>query len=375
MAAMARRYDGRSSPAPSKLRITTSKATKRASSASVLSALGVRDPEKALDPPSPTSVQTGRSSLSDSVSPQSDSKRPSKLHNFFGHRPPSELITTHLTEYFPNTEKKVLQRTARHSMLRTNALSSAGKRDSGISWNTTLPSRFSSSTQGSATRASMSSTRNSFSSHIAAPPLPGQSFEASASSPEDLPRVSLSTDDGRSIELDSELNHSSLGVRPIPKSDYSPQLLPPIPFPTESLSESMESITGGNRMSRRMSRTMSGASKRNSVMEIRPTRDRTDTASLMTVDEITAEVESRRESKTVEDDDLDDFMGDEEEEEAFTEIESEETTLKDEEEVIVDEGTLEMEADGSDSDEEDEPGMSYRFDLGVLPTFFPVGHS
>jgi mitogen-activated protein kinase kinase kinase len=98
---------------------------------------------------------------------------------------------------------------------------------------------------------------------------------------EELPRMSLSTEDGRSVDL--------IDVE-------KPQLLPPIPFPTESLSESMEGITGGVRQ-RPVSRATSIASKRMSYMtELRSKRDRSDTASLMTVGEITAEVESRRAS-------------------------------------------------------------------------------
>lgn len=242
----------------------TSRNTKRASSISILSGLGVSNPERALEPPSPTS---GR------LSP-SGSKRPSKLRNFFGQRPPSELITTHLTEFFPNAEKKVLGR-ARNSMMR--------KRDSVVSFGNgnafaggsgqVMPSRFSSSTQGS---------RSSTSTHP--PPVPDKSDH-----PDGLPRVSLSTEDGRSMDLDL---------------DRSPQLLPPIPFPSQPLSDSMDDIdSGAVPRSQRMSRTASIASKRLSYMtELRSKRDPSDTASLMTVDEITANVESRRESG---DDDLD----------------------------------------------------------------------
>ncbi|EDR14309.1 uncharacterized protein LACBIDRAFT_244596, partial [Laccaria bicolor S238N-H82] len=116
-----RRLDDRSaSPSPGQ----TSRSTKRASSISILSGLGVHDPEKALDPPSPT---LGR--LSPAIQ---NNKRPSKLRNFFGQRPPSELITNHLTEYFPFTEKKVLERTARHSILRSGPLLS--ERDSALSF-------------------------------------------------------------------------------------------------------------------------------------------------------------------------------------------------------------------------------------------------
>ncbi|KAJ7582664.1 ste11-like protein [Mycena floridula] len=271
-----RRYEGSSSPLHNKLAFPTSKSTKRASALSILSDLGVHNPETALEIPSPT---TGRKSpASGRESP--GVKRPSKLRNFFGQRPPSELITTHLTEYFPFTEKKVLQRTARHSMLRTHSISMT-RRDSVASWNPPPASRFSSSTQGSQSRGDSSPTRTSF---YSAPPVPDKGGSESSVSPideQDIPRVSISTEDGDSLDLDD---------------DEQPQLLPPIPFPTESLSESMENITGGHRMSRPVSRAMSNASSRRMsyMTELRSKRDRSDTASLVTVDEITANVENRR---------------------------------------------------------------------------------
>jgi len=262
------RFDDRISSPPA-VPSTSTKNMKRASSISILSGLGVRDPERALDPPSPTSEQSNPAMV--------NAKRPSKLRNFFGQRPPSELITNHLTEYFPNAEKKVLERTARHSMMiRSGTISS--KRHS-TSSNQPLPSRFSSSTQGSGRR---SFSPSGPSSSTLPPPVP-EKVGSHDLVEEDLPRMSLSTEDGRSLDLLEET----------PNDVEKPQLLPPIPFPTESLSESMEGITGGIRQ-RPVSRSLSIASKRMSYMtELRSKRDRSDTASLMTVDEITAEVESR----------------------------------------------------------------------------------
>lgn len=102
--------------------------------------------------------------------------------------------------------------------------------------------------------------------------------------------MSLSTDDGRSVELHPD---------DVTTTSTSPQLLPPIPTTNESFSESFGSITG-HRTSRSPSRVVSTASRRMSYMtELRSKRDRSDTASLMTVDEITAEVESRRASTSV----------------------------------------------------------------------------
>ncbi|KXN86865.1 Serine/threonine-protein kinase STE11 [Leucoagaricus sp. SymC.cos] len=201
----------RRTDSPSRLNPPSNKTTKRASSISILSSLGVRDPEQALDPPSPTSA-SGRLSP---AALNATAKRPSKLRHFFGQRPPSELITNHLPEYFPNTEKKILERTARHSMM-------------------------------------LKARRESFAS-VSNQPLPS--------------RMSLSTEDGRSIDLHSDDSVSVLG---------------------------MSSSTSIRRMSRT---TSTSSSRRMSYMtELRSKRDRSDTASVMTVDQITAEVESRRAS-------------------------------------------------------------------------------
>ena len=235
--------------------------TKRASSISILSDLGVRNPERALDAPElplPSLSAVAPSGRLSPASYTSNARRPSKLRNFFGQRPPSELITNHLTEFFPNAEKKVLQRTARNSMMR--------RRESVVSYKQPS-SRFSTSTQGS--RISQP------------PPVPDKGDT------EDLPRVSLSTDDGRSVDLHID----SVDVR-----KGSIPHLPPIPFPSASLSEFIDDATS-NIQQKRMSRTMSTSSKRLSLItELRSKRDKSDTASLMTVDQITEAVESRRAS-------------------------------------------------------------------------------
>jgi len=239
-----------------------SKRVKRASTVSILSGLGV---------PSPT----------ESVAAQ-NAKHRSKLRNFFGHRPPSELITTHLTEYFPNTEKKVLARTQRNSMLlRSGTI--ASRRNSTAS-SRELPSRFSTSTAGSASgRRSYSPSRSSI--ITMPPPVPEKpnAFDTT----EDLPRVSISTEDGRMVDLHIDSAAAT--------SSKNPQLLPPIPFPTESLSETMDDFAGYR--PGRSSRASSIASRRMSYMtELRSKRDKSDTASMMTVDEITANVENLRHS-------------------------------------------------------------------------------
>lgn len=263
------------------------RAIKRASTISVLSGLGVRDLEKALDPSlSPTQGQPRIPLPSANAG-----KKPSKLRNFFGQRPPSELITTHLTEYFPSAERKVL-RTARHSMMLRASTVTGDKRYSTISLNPPLPSRFSTSTQGSGSvkysASPVQTKRNSVMSTTST--IPDTRSLAAPSAIEDPPRVSISTEDGHSVTLTGD------EVEKLSSSDSKLQLLPPVTFPTMSLSESMEDLTG----SFRTSRTNSNASKRMSFMtELRSKRDRSDTASLLTVDEITAEVENRRQSMAV----------------------------------------------------------------------------
>lgn len=250
----------------------TSKAMKRASSISILSGLGVPVPEQQAK------------LLSPNVSPTKSPSKKGKLRNFFGQRPPSELITNHLAEYFPNTEKKVLERTRRVSMMRA---SGPGNRSSVISWNPPSRSRFSVSTQGSHLA---SSPRNSIAS--------ASMFTPDKHSPEreeEPPRVSISTEDGPPIEVTPE----DVGDKPKASKRRSVMYLPPVAFPSESLSESMNLTDQPPAGSRPVSRALSVGpmGKRMSyITELRSKRDKSDTASLMTVDEITAEVESRRAS-------------------------------------------------------------------------------
>ncbi len=296
-----RQEDLNGSPSPSQGKfpnitastLPTSKSTKRASTISVLSGLGVRDLERALEPPSSTSG-ADPDERSSPVSLTASARRPSKLRNFFGQRPPSELITNHLSEYFPFTEKKVLQRTARNSVM----FRSGTRRDSSASFIPPLPSRFSSSTQGSNVTTGHS-RRTSIVS--IAPQLPDNSSTSTSDQEphskikvEEIPRMSLSTDDGHSVLLDNN--------EPSETTSIQPQLLPPIPFPSESLADSLQSFTSRSslRSSSPASRSLSNASHRMSYMtELRSKRDRSDTASMVTVDEITAEVESRRATSNV----------------------------------------------------------------------------
>ncbi|KAI0665185.1 hypothetical protein C8Q70DRAFT_942656 [Cubamyces menziesii] len=313
------------------------KAMKRASSVSILSGLGVPLPDKVAQGPA-AEIET-----QNSASPTKGSKKaPSKLRNFFGQRPPSELITTHLAAYFPNTEKKVLERTRRQSMLRQSGV--PGRRDSIISFSTPSQSRFSVSTLGSqrtsSPRVSMSSASMTAVDRASSPYSTLETDDGTRV--DEPPRLSLSTDDGHSVDLTAPGSATS--------STLSPHLLPPVAFPSESLSESLN--LSDSQGSLRSSRRMSTASKRMSyITELRSKRDRSDTASLMTVDEITAEVESRQEAAKSGDSDewtkVD--MPDNADRESIKETEDEEMSEEEEDE---------EEGDETATDDDDEPGKA-----------------
>lgn len=82
----------------------------RASMMSIMSGLGVSHP--GIEKPTDESVQS-----STSVTMPSSKKK--SMYNFFGHRPPSELISSHLADYFPSAKKRDVAK-ARGSMLRLN---------------------------------------------------------------------------------------------------------------------------------------------------------------------------------------------------------------------------------------------------------------
>lgn len=125
----------------------------------------------------PTSFQRpsgGGSPPSHHGSPR-DQARPNakSLRNFFGQRPPSELISSNLAEYFPDQERHILEETVRNSIRRSTRMSQAGGR------------RFS-----TATTASSVSSRDK---DIPPLPLMGDQWKDNASSgsatPPRIPRV------------------------------------------------------------------------------------------------------------------------------------------------------------------------------------------
>ncbi|KAI0703621.1 hypothetical protein BC835DRAFT_1262731 [Cytidiella melzeri] len=315
-----------------------SKAYKRASSLSILSVLGVPIP----DPPlaSAESVNTD------------ESHKKGKLRNFFGQRPPSELITNNLAEYFPYTEKKVLERTRRQSTWR--ASNAPNRRDSIISWNPSVrnQSRFSVSTQGSGLGSSGfgGSARNSVASHMSyssrhSPPLPPMPTDNSS----EPPRVSISSDDGEPVDSSQETAAQRRASNRVSRL----HLLPPVAISSESLSESMNLSPASSRSGSSMSVSNPVSKRMSLITELKSKRDTSDTASMLTVDEITAEVELRRNSIETKESDESDWTAvdaDTQSIKALTEEEDEQDDLEDEEEEDEDDLT-----EGIDTDEDDEP--------------------
>jgi len=237
-----------------------------------------------------------------------------------------------------------------------------GKRDSIISWNTPASSRFSVSTQGSGNqRISMLSTRASVYSGISpltptgdSTPFPGDRAGSSRASvisglsdtdetveepdgPSPKVSISLEDEDGREFDLDTAEGSDTL-VDSFQTTDAG--LLPPVKFPSESLSESIGDGFDGDEGSGAM--TFSTASKRMSMItELRSKKDLSDAVSLLTVDEITAEVENKQHGS--------DEEYEEEEEEEEEEDEDEE----------YDEDCDEVELELHDADEPGKPITSH----------------
>ncbi|PWN53108.1 Pkinase-domain-containing protein [Violaceomyces palustris] len=253
----------------------------------------------------------------------SPNSRPSKIRNFFGHRPPSDIIATNLTDYFPAAEPKALQKTARRSIYGRYSTSTRSKRNS--TW--------------------------SFAADLDAPPLPGKesidlrrspghSPSGNESKGWNAPVIHIGFDKrpeevlGRHVEEDDVdfiggAQNDDRGPPKLPDvvgrsslEDWSKSLQTvgspssesqnPFGYATGS-SDSRASLSTSSLYSGKalpsirpnMARRASGESsrsRRSLVSQIRmgltssSARDRDDTASLLTVDEITQEVEQRRQS-------------------------------------------------------------------------------
>jgi mitogen-activated protein kinase kinase kinase len=304
----------------------TSKQTKRASTVSVMSGLGVPVPVPSPEsPPSPT--HTARSPSSGSFLTKSK-----KMYNFFGHRPPSELISNHLAEYFPSAKKRELEKT-RHSMLRmsmgpnsrTGSMIAPSERfsfDSPLGSDRrqslekrqspekrqSIEKRYSVDKSPQSKRSMSISTSKSYTASPQAETISEEENEA-----ENLPRVTLAMDTGS-----DQPGESGDSTRPSTAGsvESQPPLLPPFEPAAETLSESLQefSPTETKKQSEAqqpahasrprpksimLARRGSAGSTRSRVSmmtQLRRNRDRSDTASMLTVDEITADVEHRRAS-------------------------------------------------------------------------------
>lgn len=331
------------------------KKTNRASTVSIMSGLGAVEA-----PPSPSTTR----------SPSSGSfltKR--KMYNFFGHRPPSELITNHIAEYFPGARRKELEKGVRHSMLRMSG-AGLGKRSSLVPSDSRgsldVPGRLDRRRSGlSAKTASPpqpQGQRRPPSMRLISSPPPGQTIPEESEASEDVPQVSIDSSDIEPVEA---------SVR-----DSKPPLLPPFESTGESLSEQLQQYSpdpgndrdsavlpvNKNLLAQRRSSAASSRSRFSMLSQLRNNRDRSDTASMLTVDEITAEVEQRRTSVvSFDDSDTEDLATPLPTDPGFAQARAEEASDDDDnsyDEESEDDEDEEDEA-AEDSDENPEQGMAF----------------
>lgn len=205
-----------------------------------------------------------------------------KLRSFFGQRPPSELINTHLVEYFPSaaSEKKILSKTVRNnvrkSMLRRNssfnpALAGAGK----TSWDASGDNQ---SMQGlGLSRFSMSSAGSNHRDSVdTIPPLPSK--------------------DGKVLVSRFSEDYDSAPSRPAMTGHLSASSVAPS-ISIESDDEDgndARSVSSG--MTRRTTRRERPSSRLSVWSQAKSNRD-SDSASILTVEEITEDLEKRRMSR------------------------------------------------------------------------------
>ena len=164
------------------------------------------------------------------------------------------------------------------------------------------------------------------------------------------PKVSISLEDGREFDLDTtEGSDTLVSTNSFQSSDVG--LLPPVKFPSESLSESI----GDGFDADEGAMTFSTASKRMSMItELRGKKDLSDAVSLLTVDEITAEVENKQHGSDEE------YEEEEEEEEDEGEVEED------------DEDGDEVELELHDADEPGKPITSHAGLLSYSHLFLDI---
>lgn len=332
--------------------------TNRASTVSIMSGLGGTEWSS---PSSPAS--RGRADVTSSQRSPAGSFLGSgrKLQSFFGQRPPSELIATHFGAYFPQAEKNMLSKQARQSMrksmVRRESQHSNGSGHysqqplpmmthqhastrTGTSWEKApdvrasltpaTSSRFSGSSMGSNSLSPVKQNPNSghASSAPITPPLRSASSARSLSDSVHSSNSHLEPPDESAEDDETGDDGASIGGRS-----------------TRSASSSLKA-------SRRMSR-MSGMSRRSHQTGwSRKSRDghmNDDAQSMITVDEVTAELETRRASRV-------EFGSDEENDEARREEEEDEDErgMRPPSIAISSETDEEFSSDEDDDDESDE---------------------
>lgn len=250
-----------------------SKKTNRASTVSIMSSLGVPG---AVEPAPPT--DSARSSTIDNAT-----SRSKKMYNFFGHRPPSELISNHLADYFPSARKRDLEKTVRQSMMRLSQGQAQGLAVGQV--HPVVALNISPHT-GPADAASPN--------RKARPP--STRTVSSSTTPAAIPEeVETSQKEADAAAAAAAAEHAAA-------VDTHPPLLPPFESTGESLVDSLQqyspapsTVRPALRQGRRGS-SGSTLSRISVISSIRKSKDKSDTASLLTVDEITAEVENRRAS-------------------------------------------------------------------------------
>ncbi|KAA1091913.1 ATP binding [Puccinia graminis f. sp. tritici] len=181
-----------------------------------------------------------------------------KLRNFFGHRPPSEIISNHLVDYFPSVEnKKHLSKTVRQSVRKSMAI----RRSSQFSNNNNLAGGGGGGGNGGRT------TSWDMSSYPSLPLQPQQQNHPGR----------LSTDSNRSTHITASKSFEERSSPHISIADFSET--------SEPMDRSRASLDTLN--------SLPDPAISNNRLSTRKQRD-SDLTSILTLDEVTAEVENRR---------------------------------------------------------------------------------
>ncbi|KAG8833438.1 ATP binding [Serendipita sp. 400] len=242
----------------------------RASTVSILSGLGV----PIGSPPASPGGTRANSATNGSFG---------KLRNFFGHRPPSELITNHLPEYFPFADKKVLKKTARHSMMKRQSMKPSGTPNSAGFWAPPKSnSRFSTSTIASA-RSGRNSVIPGASGIAVGSGSPRSSQEEKRQGIMAIPRVSIETDGGSSMHL------TLVDEESVSQLDHSPASKSPT-IPPITLSHDIDPTDPSNQLL--VGTTPRAAKRASKITELKPLNPIPEAANkIITVENVTTGIE------------------------------------------------------------------------------------